>query len=58
MSIPFSLSREDGCRKPNDVADVGLDVRGFRRSYCGGTYKGLTGKLDYIKGMGFDVVSL
>lgn len=29
-----------------------------RRSYCGGTYKGLAGKLDYIKGMGFDVVSL
>lgn len=25
-------------------------------SYCGGSYKGLTGKLDYIKGMGFDVI--
>lgn len=25
-------------------------------SYCGGTYKGLAGKLDYIKGMGFDVI--
>jgi len=25
-------------------------------SYCGGTYQGLTSKLDYIKGMGFDVI--
>lgn len=24
--------------------------------YCGGTYKGIVGKLDYIKGMGFDTV--
>jgi alpha-amylase len=24
--------------------------------YCGGTFKGLQGKLDYIKGMGFDAI--
>lgn len=24
--------------------------------YCGGTYRGVIGKLDYIKGMGFDTV--
>ena len=24
--------------------------------YCGGTFKGLEGKLDYIKGMGFDAI--
>ena len=26
------------------------------RSYCGGTWKGVASKLDYIKGMGFDTV--
>lgn len=26
------------------------------RNYCGGTWAGLTAKLDYIKGMGFDTV--
>lgn len=26
------------------------------RSYCGGTWKGLENKLDYIQGMGFDAV--
>ena len=25
-------------------------------SYCGGTFKGLESKLDYIKGMGFDAI--
>ncbi len=25
-------------------------------NYCGGTFKGLQGKLDYIKGMGFDAI--
>jgi alpha-amylase len=25
-------------------------------AYCGGTYKGLQSKLDYIQGMGFDTV--
>ena len=26
------------------------------RTYCGGTWKGLTDKLDYIQGMGFDAI--
>lgn len=25
-----------------------------QRSYCGGTWKGIEGRLDYIQGMGFD----
>lgn len=25
-------------------------------NYCGGTFKGLEAKLDYIKGMGFDAI--
>lgn len=28
----------------------------YAMSYCGGTWAGLTGKLDYIKGMGFDAI--
>ncbi|KDN37894.1 hypothetical protein RSAG8_09868, partial [Rhizoctonia solani AG-8 WAC10335] len=26
------------------------------RKYCGGTYKGITNRLDYIQGMGFDAI--
>lgn len=26
------------------------------RSYCGGTFKGITDSLDYIKNMGFDAI--
>lgn len=26
------------------------------RGYCGGTYKGIQDKLDYIQGMGFDAI--
>lgn len=26
------------------------------RGYCGGTYKGIQNKLDYIQGMGFDAI--
>lgn len=26
------------------------------RVYCGGSYQGITGKLDYIQGMGFDAI--
>ena len=26
------------------------------RHYCGGNYKGIISKLDYIKGMGFDAI--
>lgn len=25
-------------------------------NYCGGTYKGMINKLDYIQGMGFDAI--
>jgi alpha-amylase len=25
-------------------------------NYCGGTFKGIEGKLDYIRGMGFDAI--
>jgi len=26
------------------------------RKYCGGTFQGITNKLDYIQGMGFDAI--
>lgn len=29
-----------------------------QRSYCGGTWKGIEGRLDYIQGMGFDTGEL
>lgn len=38
--------------------DTGGDACGSLGSYCGGTFKGLEGKLDYIKGMGFDAIWL
>lgn len=38
--------RTDGSTQP--CADIG--------KYCGGTFKGLQNKLDYIKGMGFDAI--
>lgn len=38
--------------------DTGGDACGSLGSYCGGTWKGLQGKLDYIKGMGFDAIWL
>lgn len=36
--------------------DGGGDACGNLGQYCGGTFKGLEGKLDYIKGMGFDAI--
>ncbi|KAL4757547.1 glycoside hydrolase superfamily [Aspergillus foveolatus] len=36
--------------------DTGGDACGDLSTYCGGTFKGLEGKLDYIKGMGFDAI--
>ena len=50
-SIYFALTdriaRDDG---------NGGDACGNLSSYCGGTFKGLQSKLDYIKGMGFDAI--
>ncbi|KAI1816976.1 glycoside hydrolase superfamily [Poronia punctata] len=36
--------------------DTGGDACGDLGSYCGGTFKGLESKLDYIAGMGFDAI--
>ena len=36
--------------------DTGGDACDDLSTYCGGTFKGLEGKLDYIKGMGFDAI--
>lgn len=36
--------------------DGGGNSCGNLGNYCGGTFKGLQGKLDYIKGMGFDAI--
>lgn len=42
------------------VTDRFNDNRGqpcaFLKDYCGGTFQGITNKLDYIKGMGFDAI--
>lgn len=37
-------------------SDTGGGSCGNLGNYCGGTFKGLEGKLDYIKGMGFDAI--
>lgn len=36
--------------------DTGGNACGNLGDYCGGTFQGLEGKLDYIKGMGFDAI--
>ncbi|KAK5631468.1 hypothetical protein RRF57_007182 [Xylaria bambusicola] len=36
--------------------DTGGDACGNLGNYCGGTFKGLESKLDYIAGMGFDAI--
>lgn len=36
--------------------DNGGDACGNLGNYCGGTFKGLQSKLDYIHGMGFDAI--
>ncbi|KAF5001485.1 hypothetical protein FDECE_10923 [Fusarium decemcellulare] len=42
------VARSAGDSGGNACSDLG--------KYCGGTFKGLEGKLDYIKGMGFDAI--
>ena len=37
-------------------SDNGGNACGNLGNYCGGTFKGLEAKLDYIKGMGFDAI--
>jgi len=36
--------------------DGSTDQCGDIRAYCGGTWKGIQNKLDYIQGMGFDAI--
>lgn len=36
--------------------DTGGDACSNLGNYCGGTFQGLEGKLDYISGMGFDAI--
>lgn len=38
------------------TGEDGGEACGDLASYCGGTFKGLTSKLDYIQGMGFDAI--
>lgn len=37
-------------------SDTGGNACGNLGNYCGGTFKGLESKLDYIKGLGFDAI--
>lgn len=37
-------------------SDTGGDSCGNLGNYCGGTFKGLESKLDYIKNLGFDAI--
>jgi alpha-amylase len=37
-------------------SDAGGGSCGNLGNYCGGTFKGLESKLDYIKGLGFDAI--
>jgi alpha-amylase len=43
-------------RIARSIDDEGGSRCGDLGNYCGGTFKGLQGKLDYIKGMGFDAI--
>lgn len=45
-------------RVARDSGDTGGSACGDLGSYCGGTWAGLEGKLDYIQGMGFDAIWL
>lgn len=51
-SIYFALTdriaRNESDSGGNSCSDLG--------QYCGGTFKGLQSKLDYIRGMGFDAI--
>ncbi|KAF2963466.1 hypothetical protein GQX73_g10103 [Xylaria multiplex] len=51
-NIYFALT--DRIARSSD--DTGGDACGNLGSYCGGTFKGLESKLDYISGMGFDAI--
>lgn len=51
-SIYFALTD----RVARNSNDGGGGSCGNLGDYCGGTFKGLESKLDYIKGMGFDAV--
>jgi hypothetical protein len=43
-------------RVARSANDNGGSACGNLGNYCGGTFKGLESKLDYIKGMGFDAI--
>jgi alpha-amylase len=43
-------------RVARSASDTGGSACGNLGDYCGGTFQGLEGKLDYIKGMGFDAI--
>ena len=43
-------------RVARSESDNGGSACGNLGNYCGGTFKGLESKLDYIKGMGFDAI--
>lgn len=51
-SIYFALTD----RIARSSNDNGGGSCGNLGDYCGGTFQGLQGKLDYIKGMGFDAI--
>jgi alpha-amylase len=51
-SIYFALT--DRVARSSD--DKGGNSCSNLGNYCGGTFKGLESKLDYIKGMGFDAI--
>lgn len=51
-SIYFALTD----RIARSSNDNGGDPCGNLGDYCGGTFQGLEGKLDYIRGMGFDAI--
>ncbi|KAL2848371.1 glycoside hydrolase superfamily [Aspergillus pseudoustus] len=51
-NIYFALT--DRVARTSD--DTGGDACGNLGDYCGGTFQGLEGKLDYIKGLGFDAI--
>ena len=51
-SIYFALTD----RVARSSSDTGGSSCGNLGDYCGGTFKGLESKLDYIKGLGFDAI--
>lgn len=51
-NIYFALT-DRVARSDNDGGDTACRDLG---NYCGGTFKGLEGKLDYIRELGFDAI--